>query len=98
MSSALTITLPAPLADDVRAAAEARGLSPEEYVRQQVAMGIAFGDDPALLNDEGLEEDLAAVAEFERSGVGIPWEDVRDWLRSIGTDTELPRPTARKIR
>lgn len=97
-SSALTITLPAALAEDIRAAAEARGLSPEEYVRQQVAYGIALGDDPAFLSEEGVEEDLAAVAEFERTGEAIPAEDVFAWLSSLHTDNPLPRPKPRKIR
>ena len=68
----LTISIPAPLADEVRAAAEARGLSPEEYVRQQLAWDIALGDDP--IEQAGVEEDEAAVADFERTGMGVPWK------------------------
>jgi hypothetical protein len=34
---AFTVSLDGPLADDIRAAAEARGLSPEDFVRQAVA-------------------------------------------------------------
>ncbi len=99
MSADLTVSLPGPLAADVRAAAEARGLSPEEYVRLQLAADLAFGDSAALFDaDLDIEEDLAAVAAYERDGIAIPGEDVLAWLRSIGTDSELPRPQPRKIK
>jgi hypothetical protein len=92
----LTISIPGPLADEVRAAAQARGLSPEEYVRQQLAWDIALGDDddPAL----GVEEDVAAYEDFERTGIGIPGEEVEAWLRSLTTDNPLPRPRPRKLK
>jgi hypothetical protein len=92
----LTVSIPAPLAAEVRAAADARGLTPEEYVRQQLAWDIALGDDP--INAPGVEEDEAAAADFERTGMGVAWEDMRDWMRSWGTANELPRPQPRKLR
>ncbi len=79
-------------------AAAARGLTPEDYIRQRIAIDIALDDDPKSLDAEGIEEDLAAIEEFERIGIGIPWEEVRDWMRSWNSGAELPRPTPRKIR
>jgi predicted transcriptional regulator len=38
----------------------------------------------------------AALAEDEEGGPGVPHEEVEKWVRSWGTDHELPRPTARK--
>jgi hypothetical protein len=96
--STLTITLPASLAEEVRAAAEARGLAPEDYVRQQLAFDIASGGDGAALDDDDIEQDLAAAADFERTGVGLAWDEVRAWMASWGTAEELPRPTPRKLR
>jgi predicted transcriptional regulator len=95
MTTPLTITLPAPLADEVRAAAEARGLTPEDYVRQQLAMDIALG--PAADGDD-VSEDEAALADFDRTGKGVPWDEVRAWMQSWGMPGELPRPVARKLR
>lgn len=92
----LTVSIPAPLADEVRAAAQARGLTPEEYVRQQLAWDIALGDDAE--DAFGVEEDRAAFEEFERTGVGIPGEEVEAWLRSLTTDNPLPRPRPRKLK
>ncbi len=97
MADTLTISIPAPLADEVRAAAEARGLTPEEYVRQQIAWDIAIGDDdaePAF----SVEEDLAAFEDYERTGMAIPGEEVEAWLRSLTTDNPLPRPRPRKLK
>lgn len=93
----LTISLTGPLADEVRAAAEARGLTPEDYVRQQIASDIAFGDDDAATSF-GVEEDRAAFEDYERTGMGIPGEEVEAWLRSLTTDNPLPRPRPRKLR
>jgi hypothetical protein len=93
----LTISLTGSLLDEVRAAAEARGLTPEEYVRQQLAWDIALGEDdaePAF----GVEEDIAAFEDYERTGMGIPGEEVEAWLRSLTTDNPLPRPRPRKLK
>lgn len=93
----LTISLTGPLAEEVRAAAEARGLTPEDYVRQRLAWDIAIGADDAS-EQPGVEEDVLAFEDFERTGVGLPWEEVRDWLGSWGTGAERPRPAPRKLR
>jgi hypothetical protein len=76
MSDALTITLPAPLADDVRAAAQARGPSPEEYVRQQLAEDIAFD---AEADDLSWDEDERRMNE---PGENIPAEEVFAEIRA----------------
>ena len=97
-SDALTISLSGPLADDVRAAAEARGLAPEEYVRQQLAWDIAIDADDAEGEALGVEEDIAAFEDYERTGMGIPGEEVDAWLKSLTTDNPLPRPRPRKLK
>lgn len=68
MPTPLTITLPAPLANEVRAAAEACGLSPDEYVRQSLAEELEFNpgqdweaDDLARLAEPGEDTDAAIV-------------------------------------
>ena len=55
-----------------------------------------MGDDP--FDTPGVEEDEAALADYERTGMGVPWEEVRDWMKSWGTANELPRPQPRKLR
>lgn len=93
----LTISLTGPLADEVRAAAEARGLTPEDYVRKQLAWDIALGGGDAEPSF-GVEEDRAAYEDFERTGMGIPGEEVDAWLKSLATDNPLPRPRPRKLK
>lgn len=98
MTSTLTIVLPASLADEVRAAAQARGVSPEEFVHLQLAFEMTFGGCDGELDDEDIESDLAAIADFESTGRGVPWDEVRAWMASWGIANELPRPKSRELR
>ncbi len=93
MADALTISIPSPLAEDVRAAAEARGMTAEDFVLQQIAFDIALGAD-----DDDYAEDEAISADYDRTGMAIPGEEMAAWLKSIGTDRELPRPVARRVK
>ena len=68
----LTVSLPAPLAEDIRAAAEARGLTPEQYVRQQLADGIALDAEAAELD---WNEDLRRLDE---PGANTPLDEAFD--------------------
>ncbi len=53
---------------------------------------------PENLSDAELEEFLAAVdegiADME-AGRTVPWEEVRRWLLSWGTESRLPPPKCR---
>ena len=79
MADTLTISLTGQLADDVRAAAEARGLTPEEYVRQQIAFDIETDKAEAEYNDLSWEEDLRRL---EEPGENIPAEEVFAEIRA----------------
>jgi len=46
---------------------------------------------------EAVAEDARVLAEFERTGEGVPWEEVKAWMESWGTPDELPKPTPRKL-
>ena len=95
----LTLSLTGPIADDVRAAAAARGLSPEEYVRLQLASDLAFDDHGMLLGEDlDVAEDEAIAADFDKHGIGVPGDEVLAWLASLGTGNELPRPRPRKLK
>jgi hypothetical protein len=75
MADTLTISIPAPLADEVRAAAEARGLSPEDYVRQQLEADLEFDKEMESLD---WEEDIRRL---EEAGENIPLDQAFDELR-----------------
>lgn len=81
----LTISIPAPLADEVRAAAEARGLTPEEYIREQIADDLAF---EAEFNDLSWDEDLRRLDE---PGASIPAEEVFAEIRARLEARAAPR-------
>jgi hypothetical protein len=46
---------------------------------------------------EALEEDERRLAEFERTRMGVPWDEVKAWMRSWGKPNELPMPKSRKV-
>jgi hypothetical protein len=46
---------------------------------------------------EAMEQDARRLAEFERTRIGVPWDDVKAWMESWGTPNELPRPMPRKL-
>ena len=69
MVDTLTITLPSPLVEEIRAAAEAHGLTPEDYVLRQVTDGLAaeeldWNEDLRRLDEPG--DDIPLAAAFER--------------------------------
>jgi hypothetical protein len=72
----LTISIPAPLADEVRATAEARGLSPVDYVREQLADDLAF---EAEYTDLSWDEDLRRL---EEPGDSVPAEEAFAEIRA----------------
>jgi predicted transcriptional regulator len=46
---------------------------------------------------EALAEDERRLAEFERTRMGVPWDEVQAWMQSWGKPNELPMPKLRKI-
>ena len=96
-ADAITISLTGPLADEVRAAAAARGLSAEEYARLQIAFGLGLDDEDFGLADD-ISEDEASADDYDRTGLGIPGDEVISWLRSLSSANPLPRPSLRKLK
>ena len=46
---------------------------------------------------EILAEDARRFADFQRSHEGVPWDEVKAWMKSWGTPNELPPPKPRKL-
>lgn len=46
---------------------------------------------------EVLAEDARRLAASERAGEGVPWDEVKTWMQSWGTEEELPPPKPRKL-
>jgi predicted transcriptional regulator len=82
------------LAEELRAAAEARGVPVETYVRETLAerlfSEVEWSDDPDPRIDERIIDDTV------RRGTTIPWDEIRPWVESWGKPSELPPPRWRK--
>jgi hypothetical protein len=46
---------------------------------------------------KALAEDERRLAEFERTRMGVPWDEVKVWMESWGKPDELPRPKPRNL-
>jgi hypothetical protein len=99
-----TIEVDAETADLLEARAAARGMTVSELLADLAvtealppplqAMSVA-GEGPWA--PDVLAEDARRLAEFDRTRVGVPWEEVRAWMQSWGKPNELPAPTPRKL-
>jgi hypothetical protein len=101
-----TIEVDAKTAETLEAEAAARGISVSELLADlaRVADGRLPPDLEALRaagrgpwSPEVLAEDARRLAEFERTGEGVPWEEIKAWMESWGTPNELPPPKPRKL-
>lgn len=95
-SSPLTITVSPELAEDLRAAADACEMPVVDYTRRVLEREAHLAGE-ALGWNRAIEDDLAAIEEYDRTGEAIPSDEVFAWLRSLHTDDPLPRPRARKL-
>lgn len=96
MADGNTLTLSPELVEDLRAAAEACDMPFEEYARRVLEREAHLAAE-ALGWNRSVEDDLAAIGEYEKTGEAIPSEEVFAWLRSLHTDNPLPKPRARKL-
>jgi hypothetical protein len=44
-----------------------------------------------------LAEDARRLAEFQRTREGVPWDEVKAWMQSWGSQHERPMPKSRKL-
>src|SRR5712672_2756098 len=92
-------------ADLLEARATARGMSVAEFLADIACNDEALPADLAELRAKGegpwspevLKEDVRRLAEFERTRMGVPCEEVKAWMESWDTRNELPAPKPRKL-
>jgi predicted transcriptional regulator len=80
----VVIDLDEELAASLEAAAKRSQTTVESFAAKAVAR--------AVIDVEAWVEEEAAFAEYERSGEAIPIAAVEEWVRSWGTESELPPP------
>ena len=90
----LTIELDGDLADDLKVAAESKGVPVEQFVRDALADQLFSQVEWSHDLDPAIDEKIAEHA--LRTGSAIPWAEVRPWVESWGKPGELPPPRWRK--
>jgi len=78
------IELDEELAASLEAAAKRSQTTVEGFAAKAVARAIA--------DVEAWAEDEAAYAEYDRTGEAVPIAAIEQWVRSWGTENELPPP------
>lgn len=81
------------------------GVSVSELIADLAGAGAAIPRDLEDMRRMGrgpwspnvLAEDARRYEAFEQGGDGVPWDEVRAWIRSWGTAQELPKPKTRKL-
>ncbi len=58
---------------------------------------ITVGQNKLSIDGPDVEEDIRRLQEFERTGSAVPAAEVKAWIDSWGTTSELPRPQPRKV-
>ncbi len=99
-----TIEIDAETATTLKQRAAARGLSVSDFLAEIIEADVSLDALERLRKGgqgpwapEILSEDAQRLADFERTGDGVPWAEVLTWMRSWGTPKELPPPRSRKL-
>jgi hypothetical protein len=98
-----TIEIDARTADVLEAQAAARGQTVSELLAELVSDDPSPDMESMRASGRGpwspgvLAEDARRFADFQRSHEGVPWDEVKAWMKSWGTSSELPPPKPRKL-
>jgi hypothetical protein len=99
------IEIDAETAELLEARAAALGISVPALVAELAGHAPILPPDLAQMRARGegpwspqsLAEDERRLAEFQRTRMGVPWDEVKAWLNSWGSPNVLPAPTPRKL-
>jgi predicted transcriptional regulator len=90
----MSVQIDEELAEELRAAAAALGVSVDVYVRDALAHRLHAGLDWSDAADPRIDERIIDAA-VDR-GELIPWREIRPWVESWVRPDELPPPRWRK--
>ena len=89
-----TIRIDKELRDRVAAAAEREGKSAHAFMLEAIATTVAIAEAQADFHRVA----DARLAEMERTGKSIAWEDMKNWLMARAQGKPARPPVARKTR
>jgi predicted transcriptional regulator len=78
----------------LRQMADERG----QDVAAVLAEAVALLDSVAGITEPDVGEDRRRLAAFKQTRTAVPLDDVKTWVASWGSASELPRPVPREIR
>jgi hypothetical protein len=104
MNQKVRIEVDEQTAEVLAARASARGMTVSALIADLVGTDALPADLQALRvagdgpwAPEVLAEDARRLAEFQRTRQAVPWEDVKAWMQSWGTASELAPPKSHKL-
>ena len=105
MNQKVRIEVDEQTADVLKARAAARGLTVSALIADLVGAADALPPDLQALRGTGngpwapdiLAEDALRLDEFRRTREAVPWAEVKAWMQSWGTPSELAPPKSRKL-
>ena len=105
MNAKVKIEVDARTADLLQARAAARGISVADLLADLAAADHPLPPWLEAMREKGegpwspavLAEDARRLAEFNRTRMGAPWDEVKAWMQSWGKPDELPAPKPRKL-
>jgi hypothetical protein len=105
MAKFRVIEIDSETAEALEGAAQTRGQTLTQFLHELSGIEAPLPSPLDVLREQGrgpwspqaLAEDARAAADFERTGEGIPFDDVVAWMESWGTTKELPLPRPRKL-
>ena len=89
------IEVDAETAELLEARAAARGVSVAQLLAEFAFNEIESTSDP--WSPAAFEEDARRLEEFDRTRMGVPWDEIKAWMETWGTAAERPPPVPRKL-
>ncbi len=68
-----------------------------QEVSAVLAEAVALLDSVVDIGNPDIEEDRRRLNEFRRTREAIPLHQIKAWVESWGTDSELPRPRPQRV-
>ena len=105
MNAKVKIEIDSQTADLLKARAAARGISVADLLADLAGNDNPLPPELEAVRERGegpwapdvLAEDARRLAEFNRTREGVPWDEVKAWMQSWGSQHELPAPRPRKL-